>query len=186
MSMHKSPNHHDEIKVAKSAKALKMPTRIAIHIQSGNGPQIQSISLLDRCVQHQLMSHQTWTLIGKPFLYFVPSTTKTIIDSIGTCVGVLYITLNIGSHSKTGRFYVMAPSQLHEEVVLGKKWMAQPQCYRGITKLLLSISGDNEPSLSVPLVLDDQGLFSNPSIPLECQMFKPMCTSIMHLDKGNI
>ena len=101
------------------------------------------------------MSHQAWSLLGKPFLYFVPSSTKTIINSIGTCVGVLDITLSMDSHSKMGRFYVMAPSDLQEEVVLGKQWMAQCQCYRSTTKRLMSIPGDNEQIMRVPLVLEN-------------------------------
>ena len=178
------PQPHDKADDAESVKTLRSPTRIAINIQSENGPQLKSIALLDRCVQYQLMSYQTWTLLGKPLLYFVPSTAKTIIDSIGTCIGVLDITLSIGSHSETGRFFVMAPGQLQEEVILGKKWMAQRQCYRGLSKLLLSIPGDNELSMSVPLVLGDQGIHFTASIPPKSQVHNRMGTSRPYLNKG--
>ena len=49
----------------------------------------------------------------------------------------------------------MAPGHLQEEVVLGKQWMAQRQCYRGTTKLLLTIPSNNEQIMRVPLVLDN-------------------------------
>ena len=45
---------HDAANVNMHVKTPIPPTRIAINIQSKNGPQIQSIALLDRCVQYKL------------------------------------------------------------------------------------------------------------------------------------
>ena len=70
-----------------------------------------------------MLSHQTWCKLGKPNL---ESTTKFVQKSanvFGDCLGAIEIILEISNHSEKAKFFIMAPGNLHEEVVLldGKK-----------------------------------------------------------------
>ena len=92
--------------------------------------------------------------------------------------------MSINSHSESGKFFVMSLGHLHEEVVLGRYWMAQRQCYRGITKLLLSTPNDKELSISVPLVHDHTIAFSGVPDAQEYQGCKSKATTSTYVDKG--
>ena len=68
-----------------------------------------------------MLSHQTWYKLGKPNL---ESTTKFVQKSatnvFGDCLGAIEISLEISNHSERAKFYVMAPGNLQEEVVLSR------------------------------------------------------------------
>lgn len=118
------------------------------------------------------MSYQNWCSLGNPKLKFSTNFIQISRKFVGDCIGAFNVSLSINSYSEEEEFFVMAPGHLQEEVVLGKNWMAQRQCYRGITKFLLSSLGNNELSMSVPLVLEDQGKFLDASNVLESQVYK--------------
>lgn len=100
------------------------------------------------------MSYQTWRYLGKPMLDPTPKFVRISRTTTGEFIGAINVVISINFHSENASFFVMSPGQLHEEVVLGRYCMVQCQCYRGLTKLLLSTPNDKELSISVPLVLD--------------------------------
>ena len=78
-----------------------------------------------------LVSHQTWCLLGKLDL---SPTTKFVQKSahvFGDCLGIIEIFLQIGDHSEKAKFFVMALGNLHEEMVLSRTWMAKRNCTIG-------------------------------------------------------
>ena len=52
--------------VDKNETACVPPTTIAMEMQSNNASNFQGIDLLDKAVDKNMMSHQTWRLLGKP------------------------------------------------------------------------------------------------------------------------
>ena len=100
-------------------------------IRHQNGPPLQRLALIDMSADKNMMSHQTWCMLGKPNL---ESTTKFVQKStnvFGDCLGIIEITLEISNHSETTKFFVMAPRNLQEQIILSQTWMAKHNCTIG-------------------------------------------------------
>ena len=96
-----------------------------------------------------MLSHQTWCKLGKPNL---ESTTKFVQKSanvFGDCLGAIEIILEISNHSEKAKFFIMAPGNLHEEVVLSRTWMAKRSCTIEWTNRHMSFLDTSQQALTV-------------------------------------
>ena len=96
------------------------PARINMSIRHQDRSPLQRLALIDMSTDKNMLSHQTWCKLGKPNL---ESTTKFVQKSanvFGDCLGAIEIILEISNHSEKARFFVMAPRNLHEEVILSQ------------------------------------------------------------------
>ena len=149
---------------------------------------LQRLAFIDMSAHKNMLSHQTWCKLGKPNL---ESTTKFVQKSanvFGGCLGAIEIILEISKHSEKAKFFVMAPGNLHEEVVLSQTWMAKRNCTIGWTHRHMSFLNENQ---TITVVMLAEGVKeSSPKI-LEyhksLQKKKTTTTSTyMEKGKGNV
>ena len=85
-------------------------------------------------------------------------------DTFGDSLGVTAASLNINSYLVTDDFYVMAPRNLQEEVMLGKGWMNKHNLYMLGTPTLVSRSVNHHKTMYPPLIVDPKGtIHENPN-----------------------
>ena len=153
-------------------------------IRHQDGSPLQRLTLIDMSADKNMLSHQTWCKLGKPNL---ESTTKFVQKSanvFGDCLGAIEIILEISNHSEKAKFYVMAPGNLQEEVVLSRTWMANRNCTIGWTHRHMSFLNENQ---AITVVMLAEGIKeSSPEI-LEYRKSlqkKPIITASTSIDKG--
>ena len=122
-------------------------------IQHQNGPPLQRLALIDMSADKNMMSHQTWCMLGKPNL---ESTTKFVQKSVnvfGDCLlGIIEIILEISNHSEKAKFFVMAPGNLQEQIVLSQTWMVKCNCTIGWVHRHMSFFTKNQEVVIIKLV----------------------------------
>ena len=160
------------------------PARINMCIRHQDRNPLQRLALIDMSADKNMLSHQTWCKLGKPNL---ESTTKFVQKSanvFGDCLGAIEIILEISNHSEKAKFFIMAPGNLHEEVVLSRTWMAKRNCTIGWTHRQMSFL-DTKQALTI-VMLAEGVKESSPEI-LEYRKSlqkKPIITASTSMDKG--
>ena len=131
-----------------------------------------------------ILSHQTWCKLGKPNLESTTKFVKKSANVFGDCLGAIEIILEISNHSEKAKFYVMAPGNLHEEVVLSRTWMAKRNYTIGWTHRHMSFLNANQ---AISVVMLAQGVKETSPEILEYHKSlqkKPIITSSTSMDKG--
>lgn len=156
-------SHKSHRKKPSSQQAVKdneemyvPPVRINMNIRRHQDRlPLQRLSLIDMSANKNMLSHQTWCKLGKSNL---ESTTKFVLKSanvFGDYLGAIEIILEISNHSEKAKFFVMAPGNLHEEVLLSRTWMAKRNCTIGWTHRHMSFLNANQ---AITVVILAQGI----------------------------
>ena len=76
------------------------PARVTIGIQRNKGSPLQRLALVDMSADKNMVSNQTWCMLGKPNLGPATKFVQKSAHVVGDCLGVIEVLLKIGDHSK--------------------------------------------------------------------------------------